>query len=160
METGSTLRASRPSSTRPGTTFVAFGETSTLPTVPTAVPYDLGPLRRDLLDGQHELACGRQRVGPPVHRGGTGVVGLALDDDVAVRDAGDVGDDAGRDTRRLQDGVLLDVEFEPRVPLAGVEPSLSPEPDVVEGLPERHVAVGQQQRRLHRPPAGRDRRPQ
>ena len=57
-------------------------------------------------------AASSERVRAGAHRRRAGVVGAALEDDLAARDAGDRGDDPDRLVRALEHGALLDVQLE------------------------------------------------
>ena len=70
----------------------------------------------DLAHGEHQLRRGDQRVLPAVHRGGAGVVGHALDDDVVAVDGDDALDDADRHAGPIERPALFDVQLHVGVP--------------------------------------------
>ena len=116
-------RASTPTVTRSGTTFIAFGSTSIAPTVAT-VPFTA-----------HSRTCSTklrrvdERVGARVHRRRAGMVGAALEDTLAARLPCDRRHDAERLVEAREHRPLLDVHLEVRVgrrldPLASHRPRL------------------------------------
>src|SRR5262249_52958963 len=74
------------------------------------LPPRLAP--HDLVDRNHELGSGHQRVLPLGHRGGAGVIGEPADFDVVAVDGNDPLYDADIEAGLLQHAALLDVQLD------------------------------------------------
>jgi hypothetical protein len=74
------------------------------------------------VDGHDQPRGRQQRVLPPVHRGGAGVVGKALEGHLPPFDADDPLDDANLDAVAVEHRPLLDVELEIDLDITKVSP--------------------------------------